>query len=671
MTRAEAENRIKELIQLIESHNYRYYVLAVPTISDYEYDTLLAELVALEQQYPEFRQPDSPTQRVGGSITNEFPVFRHRKPMLSLDNSYDFGELIKFDERIRKEVGYGHRFRYICQLKIDGVSLSIHYHHGILMHGVTRGNGETGDEITNNVKTIRSIPLRIQGENVPEWFEVRGEAYMREDVFKELNQKRAATGDIILANPRNATAGALKQQDSSLVAACKLDFIAYYYDADIGKYNSDYQNLMRLKQWGFVTAEHNEIAESIEEVKDYITRWEVRRHSLPFATDGVVIKVDEITLREELGWRGKSPRWAVAYKYDPEEATTVLDNIEYEVGRTGYITPVANLIPVELARTTVKRASLYNYDEIDRLDLHEKDTVVIVKSGEIIPKVVRVAVEKRVPNSPKIIPPTQCPACKTPLIQSPGEVGYYCPNTFGCAPQIMGRIEHFAGRKAMDIQGLGEEIVKQLVNAQLVRDITDLYTLEAATLEKLERFAKRKAEKLVQGIQASVEVPFERVLYALGIRYVGEGAADKLSAYFGNIDALMDAELAQLKNAPDIGEKTAQSVYDFFRNTANREMISKLKQAGLQFERKQQEKQSQLLAGKSFLITGTFEGYTREKLEKLILDNGGILAGSVNKKLNFLIVGNAPGASKMETAARLNTPQIGLAELGQMLHMTL
>ena len=667
LSREAAAHRIAELIREIQEHDYRYYVLAQPIISDSEYDRLVCELKALEEAFPDLRRPDSPTQRVGGTITKDFPVVPHRRPMLSLDNAYHESELQAFHTKLLRYLQsqlptLPEPLRYIAQLKIDGVAISLHYEKGLFIRGLTRGDGEKGDDITPNLRTVRGLPLRLRTDNPPPFVEVRGEVYLDRSDFQRLNKGREEIGETPFMNPRNAAAGSLKLQDSAEVARRRLRLWAYYLeteDQDIP--DSDYERMQLLRAWGFPVLETLPPS-PLEDVWAFITQWEKKREKLSFDIDGMVVKLDSWTLREKAGFTAKAPRWAIAYKYQPEQAITRLRGITYQVGRTGYITPVAELEPVRLSGTTVKRASLYNYDEIRRLDLHWGDWVVVEKSGEIIPKVVRVLTERRDVLSQPVEPPTTCPECGTPLIQPLGEVGRYCPNYRGCPPQVIGRLEHFVSRKAMNIQGLGEKILKKLYQAGLVKTFSDLYRLRSEDLRKLEGFAEKLPEKLLAEIQASRQVPYERVLYALGIRHVGETAAQKLAEAFPNIEALMAASEEDLASVHGLGEVIAKSVRAFLAEPENQLEIQALREAGLQFERKIRKHEGPL-SGKRFLISGKLNGIPREALKNYIIAHGGIYASSISKNLDYLVVGEDMGPSKRAKAEALGIKMIGLSEL--------
>ena len=667
LSREAAAHRIAELIREIQEHDYRYYVLAQPIISDSEYDRLVRELKALEEAFPDLRRPDSPTQRVGGTITKDFPVVPHRRPMLSLDNAYHETELQAFHTKLLRYLQsqlptLPEPLRYIAQLKIDGVAISLHYEKGLFIRGLTRGDGEKGDDITPNLRTVHGLPLRLRTDNPPPFVEVRGEVYLDRSDFQRLNKEREEIGETPFMNPRNAAAGSLKLQDSAEVARRRLRLWAYYLEAeDHDLPDSDYERMQLLRAWGFPVVETLPPS-PLEDVWAFITQWEKKREKLSFDMDGMVVKLDSWTLREKAGFTAKAPRWAIAYKYQPEQAITRLRGITYQVGRTGYITPVAELEPVRLSGTTVKRASLYNYDEIRRLDLHWGDWVVVEKSGEIIPKVVRVLTERRDVLSQPVEPPTTCPECGTPLIQPLGEVGRYCPNYRGCPPQVIGRLEHFVSRKAMNIQGLGEKILKKLYQAGLVKTFSDLYRLRSEDLRKLEGFAEKLPEKLLAEIQASRQVPYERVLYALGIRHVGETAAQKLAEAFPNIEALMAASEEDLASVHGLGEVIAKSVRAFLAEPENQLEIQALREAGLQFERKTRKHEGPL-SGKRFLISGKLNGIPREALKNYIIAHGGIYASSISKNLDYLVVGEDMGPSKRAKAEALGIKMIGLSEL--------
>ncbi|MEO1213740.1 MAG: NAD-dependent DNA ligase LigA [Bacteroidota bacterium] len=661
------QERIKALSKELAQHNYNYYVLDKPSISDYEFDMKLKELEGLEEQYPQFQQVDSPTLRVGGEITKNFESFQHIRPMLSLNNSYSQAEIGDFDEQVDKLAG-GKAYTYLLEHKFDGVSLSLHYENGLLVRGVTRGDGVSGDDITANVKTIRSIPLRLRGDDFPAQLEVRGEVIMPLDAFQRLNEKRASEGLELRANPRNTTSGTLKNQDSGIVAERGLVFFAFYLAGDGFDFQTEEENMNWLIKHGFKVSGTHRVVPDKNELFKYLDEWEGKRKALNYEIDGIVIKVNELQLREEIGFTSKAPRWAIAYKYKAEETRTTLESVSFQVGRTGKITPVANLKPVLLAGTTVKRASIHNADEIERLDLHEGDTVTIEKGGEIIPKITSVVKHERVRGAHAIYFLHNCPACNTPLIRTEGDANHYCPNEISCPPQVKGRIIHFASRKAMDIDGLGTEIVNQLVDEGLIRTYADLYKLTYGELIKLERFADLSVQNLLQGIENSKEIPFERVLFGLGIRFVGATVAKKLARHFESIDALSAADEESLVNVPDIGTRIAESVYEFFRNPDNQELVDSLKQSGLQLEVAEKSTRLDILNGKSFVISGVFSNMSRDELKQLIEDCGGDVKSSVSSKTTFLLAGDNAGPSKLTKAEKLNVSIISEAEFMQMIN---
>jgi DNA ligase (NAD+) len=653
---------IARLREAIEYHNQRYYDLAEPEITDASYDALMQELIALEQQHPQYFSADSPSQRVGGTISERFMPVDHLRPMRSLANAYSWEELQEFHAKVLEDLGI-EAVEYLLQLKIDGVALSLHYENGLLVRGLTRGNGQTGEDITANVKTIRSIPLRLTGTNIPPVLEVRGEAYMKHVDFEALNQRRIEAGEPTLMNPRNTTAGALKLLDSAQVAQRRLQFWAYQLFLEGRPLDTDWQQRQLLQEWGFPVNEHDHIAQNLTQIQDFLANWNTKRFDLDYDTDGVVIKLNHLQHRDELGSTAKSPKWAIAYKFQAEEALSTLLSVSYQVGRTGYITPVANLDPVLLGGTTVKRASLYNFDEIKRLDLHLGDVVVVVKSGEIIPKVLRNVPESRPVDAEAVIPPTACPECNTELVRHPAEVGYYCPNDQTCKPQVKGRIEHFASRKALNIDGLGTELVSQLVDKGLIRDCADLFQLNKERLAQLDRFGEKSAVNLLQALENTKQVPFERVLYGLGIRHVGENIAQKLAFFFQSIDGLMAASAEAISTTHDIGLKIAESVYQYLHLPENQQMIEALKTHGLQMEVTLRSMQSEALKGKKVLISGTFEEMSRDEIKDLVVQHGGTVASSVVSTLDFMVVGANMGPAKLQKAQQLNIPMIDLAEL--------
>ncbi len=653
MTSAQALTEIQHLTDTINYHNGLYYQKNKTEISDREFDLLLKKLEHLEKEFPELKQADSPTQRVGGSITKEFANVYHKYPMLSLGNTYSQEELEDWDARVAKGLE-GDAYEYFCELKFDGVSMSLTYENGILVRGVTRGDGVRGDDVTNNIRTIRSIPLKVKSKDVPASFEVRGEVFLPKDVFIQLNKEREDIGEERYANARNTASGTVKMQDSTEVAKRKLDCFVYsLLGEDIAETHEE--SIKKLEAWGFNVSQTYKKCKNIQEVLKYINDWDTQRQTLPLETDGVVIKVNSLEQQQHLGFTAKSPRWAIAYKYKAQSISTRLNGVTYQVGRTGAVTPVAELEPVFLAGTTVKRASLHNANQIAQLDLRIGDYVFVEKGGEIIPKVTGVELEKREPGLIPIKYITQCPVCGTALIRTEGEAAFYCPNINGCAPQIRGRIEHFIQRKAMDIDSLGEQTIKQLYELDLVKSPADLYILKREDALRLEGFKDKSAKNLLSGIEKSKSTPFESVLYAIGIRYVGKTVAEKLTRYFKSIDKIAQASVEDLLKAPEVGEKIAQSVYQFFQNPENQKEIARLKEAGLQFEStaKEPEKLSDVLDNKSFVISGVFEHYERDQLQEIIIQNGGRVVSSVSGKLDYLLAGDNMGPSKREKAEKL------------------
>ena len=665
-SKEEIKKRINFLTKELNKHNYQYYVLAQPIISDYEFDQLLKELENLEQKMPKFRNPDSPTIRVGGEALKGFEKFTHKSRMLSLQNTYSQEELVDFDTSIKKLLG-GKDFSYIVQPKYDGVSLSLHYENGLLKTGVSRGDGTVGDIITENVKTIHAIPLKIE-ENENE-FEVRGEVMMHKDDFTKLNEARIENGEAPLMNPRNTTAGSLRLLDSKEVAKRPLDFFAYYLNSQYHQFERDSDAMNQLGNWRFKLSPDQKVCQNIDEVFDYITKWQEKKENLSYEVDGVVVKVNELSLREEIGTTSKFPRWAIAYKFPATKVQTIVNSVSFHVGRTGVVTPVANLKPVLIDGTTVKRASIYNADEIERLDLHIGDFVTVEKGGEIIPKITAVAVEKRSIESEKVVYPKICPDCETELLRKEGEANYYCPNHFGCPTQVKGRISHFSSRKAMNIDGLGEEIVRQLYENQIIVNYADLYDLKFETLIELERFAEKSAKNLITAIEKSKARPFKNVLYALGIRYVGETVAKKLAEHFKNLDNLMNATQEEIENVYEIGERIAESIVIFFQNDQNQAIIQRLKNHHLQFELKKEQiaNTSDKLQSKSFVVSGVFEHFSRDELKNSIKSNGGILKTSISSKVDYLIAGDKMGPAKKEKAEKLGLNIISEQEFIEMI----
>jgi DNA ligase (NAD+) len=644
--------QIAQLSAEINQHNYNYYILSEPTISDYDFDMLLKKLEKLEAEYPQFKQLDSPTMRVGGEITKNFTQFTHIRPMLSLGNSYSREDIEEFHTQVVK-LSDEKPFTYILEHKFDGVSMSLHYEKGVLVRAVTRGDGVQGDEITANVRTIRNIPLKLQGENIPNFMEVRGEVLMHRKAFEKWNDERENNGEERLMNPRNATSGALKQQDSAEVARRPLSFYAYQIASEEVSAKTDGENMENLKKWGFPIGGHHAICATIDEVLQYINEWENKRFDLDYDIDGIVLKVNEISMRPEIGYTSKSPRWAIAFKYAAASVSTKLLSIDFQVGRTGKITPVANLAPVLLAGTIVKRASVHNADEINRLDLHEGDTVNVEKGGEIIPKITAVVLEKREENAKKIAFLENCPACGTQLIRAEKEANHYCSNYLHCPPQLKARVEHFASRKAMNIDGLGTEIVSQLIESKLVANYADLYSLKYEQLLTLEGFADTSAKNIVAAIAESTKIPFEKVVFAIGIPNVGAVKAKKLAKYFGNMDELSKATKETLVGISDIGATIADGLIAFFADAENQAILAKLQAAGLQFTGNMEKTaKNSLLSGKSFVISGVFSNFGREQLKEKIESLGGEIKSSVSKKTSFLLAGAEAGGSKLEKAQK-------------------
>ncbi len=650
--------QLEELRDELRQHNYRYYVLAEPVISDFEFDQKLKQLQQLEEQHPEYFDPTSPTQRVGGMVTKNFKTVKHDFRMYSLDNSYSLDDLLDWEKRIKKLVDG--EVQYTCELKYDGASISITYQNGKLLRAVTRGDGIQGDDVTANVKTIRSVPLVLNGTEFPERFEARGEIIIPIADFIKMNEEREDIGEEVFKNPRNTASGSLKLQDSSEVARRKLDCLIYSLSGNNLPVTTQFDSLKKARQWGFKVPPEAKLANTIEEVKNFIDYWDVHRHELPYETDGVVIKVNSLYQQEELGYTAKAPRWAMAYKFKAERVATLLEKITYQVGRTGAITPVANLTPVALAGTIVKRASLHNADQIKKLDIREGDTVFVEKGGEIIPKIIGVDLSKRPENSQPTTYITQCPECNTTLIRNQGEAQHYCPNTYGCPPQIIGRIQHFISRKAMDIDGLGDETVAQLVTEGLITNYADLYELTKEELLPLERMADKSVENLLNGIEASKKIPFERVLFALGIRHVGETVAKKLARHYKRIDTLRNASVEELISVDEIGDVIAQSVVDFFGNPIHTEIIERLKKYGLQMQISEEEMagQTTILQGQTFVVSGVFHSVSRTQLKKIIESNGGKIASSISKRTSYVVAGEKMGPSKKTKAEALEIPII-------------
>ena len=645
---------IKSLRKELNLHNHNYYVLDTPIISDYDFDIKLKQLLDLEKANPDLFDENSPTQRIGGSITKNFQTIKHDTRMYSLDNSYSKEDLIDWENRIQKILG-NVPLEYTCELKYDGASISITYERGKLKRALTRGDGFQGDDVTNNVKTIKSIPLQLKGQGYPEKFDIRGEIILPFAGFEKMNQELIEIGETPYSNPRNTASGSLKLQDSSEVAKRPLDCLLYFVVGNNLPFDSQFNSLQSARNWGFKAPTESKLANNLDEVFNFINFWNSNRHKLPYETDGVVVKVNSLQFQEELGYTSKCPRWAMAYKFKSEQVSTLLKSISYQVGRTGSITPVANLEPVQLAGTIVKRASLHNADQIEKLDIRINDTVFVEKGGEIIPKIIAVDLAERPKDSQPTIYITHCPECNTELVRSEGEANHYCPNFYGCPPQIIGRIQHYISRKAMDIEGLGGETVALLFNNGLVKNYADLYDLKVEQILPLERMAQKSAENLVKGVSESVKIPFESVLYALGIRFVGETVAKKLAKHFKNIQTLALAKFEELIFVDEIGDRIAKSVLEFFENEENRIIIEKLKYVGIQFEiiKKVNPNASEKFVGKTFVVSGVFSIFSREELKQTIEDNGGKVGSSISAKTNFVIAGENMGPAKLEKANQL------------------
>lgn len=664
----EIQNKIQSLREELNLHNYNYYVLDTPTISDYDFDVKLKELQGLEEQYPEFFDANSPTQRVGGAITKNFETVPHKTRMYSLDNSYSKEDLLDWEKRLHKNLG-DVALEYVCELKYDGASISITYENGKLKRAVTRGDGFQGDDVTNNIKTIRSIPLQLKGD-YPESFEIRGEIILPLEGFAKMNQELIEIGETPYSNPRNTASGSLKLQDSAEVAKRPLDCLLYTFLGNDVRFATHFESLEKARSFGFKAPKETKLVKDIQGIFDFIDYWDIHRHDLPYETDGVVIKVNDLHLQEELGFTSKSPRWAIAYKFKAEQVSTKLDAISYQVGRTGAITPVANLQPVQLAGTIVKRASLHNADQIEKLDIRVGDTVFVEKGGEIIPKIIGVDFTQRSLDLLPTVYITNCPECQTALVRKEGEAQHYCPNFYGCPPQIIGRIQHYISRKAMDIEGLGGETVALLFNNGLIQNYADLYELTIDQVIPLERMAQKSAENLINGIEKSKQIPFESVLFALGIRYVGETVAKKLARHYKSIDNLAKATLMDLILVDEIGERIAQSVVDFFDNAENQLIVQRLKEYGVQLEMAQQkENASDKFAGKTFVVSGVFSVYSRDELKNAIEDNGGKVGSSISAKTNYVVAGDNMGPAKLEKAVKLNVPIISENDFIQMLQL--
>ena len=662
------KEKINSLREELNAHNYNYYVLDNATISDFNFDTKLKELEKLEKENPDFFDENSPSQRVGGIVTKNFETTTHQNRMYSLDNSYSKEDLLDWEKRIQKILG-NLEIEYTCELKYDGVSINITYKKGKFVKAVTRGDGLQGDDVTQNVKTIRSIPLNLKNDFLND-FEIRGEIILPLDGFRKMNEERAENAEEEYRNPRNTASGSLKLQDSAEVAKRPLDCLLYQVVASERKYNSHFELLESARKAGFKVPNTMHLATSIEDVFEFVNHWDSKRHDLPYETDGIVIKVNNLQQQEELGYTSKSPRWAIAYKFKANQVSTILNEITYQVGRTGAITPVANLVPVQLAGTTVKRASLHNADQIEKLDIREGDTVFVEKGGEIIPKIIAVDFTKRPQNSSPKFYATHCPECNTALIRNEGDAKHYCPNEFGCAPQIAGRIQHFISRKAMNIEGLGAETIDLLRKGGLIENYADLYDLKVEQIIPLERMAEKSAQNMIQGIEKSKKVTFEKVLFALGIRFVGETVAKKLAKHFKSIDNLMVADFETLISVDEIGDRIAQSIIDFSNNLGNIKLINRLKFNGLQLEvsEKQHENQSNKLIGQIFVVSGVFYQMSRDELKKAIEVNGGKVSSSISKKTNFIIAGDNMGPSKLEKAQELEISIISEEDFINIIH---
>jgi DNA ligase (NAD+) len=662
---------IKEKIELLRKnlteHNYKYYVLAEPSISDYEFDKLLEDLQALEKEYPQFEDPDSPSKKVGGEVNKNFETFTHEYPMLSLGNTYSQEELQEFDKRIIKQLGHND-YQYVCELKFDGLSISIHYENGKMLRAVTRGDGVKGDVVTDNVRTIKALRTQLGG-SFPEKIEVRGEIFMHRPAFDRMNMEREEAGEALYANPRNVASGTLKLQDSAEVAKRPLDIYLYQLIEKNETIKTHFDSLNQMQTWGLRTSEHARLCSNIDDVFKFIQYWEEERKKLSYDIDGVVIKINDYHQREELGFTAKSPRWAIAYKFKTEAACTKLLSIDYQVGRTGAITPVANLEPVFLLGTTVKRASLHNANEIERLDVRVGDYVYVEKGGEIIPKITGVELSKRAENT--IVHPyiTECPVCHTPIVRKDGEAQHYCPNEALCPPQVIGKIQHFIHRKAMDINGLGDETVELLYHNGLLKNIGDLYDLKYEDLVQLDRMADKSVKNLIEGIEASKNIPYQRVLFGLGIRYVGETVAKKLAAKFKTIESLMAAAYEELMLVDEIGERIAVSIIEFFAEEKNRNLIQRLKEAGLQLENFELEKEklSDVFSGKNIVISGVFSRFSRDEIKDLVESHGGKNAGSISAKTSYVVAGENMGPAKLEKARQLNIPILDEEEFLKMI----
>ena len=665
------KEQMDTLVKELNQHSYNYYVLAMPTIGDYEFDQKLEQLAKLEKEYPEFADPNSPTQKVGGDITKNFKTVKHKWPMLSLGNTYNEQDIRDFDERIRKAIG--NHFQYVCELKFDGLSISLTYQNKKLTQAVTRGDGRQGDEVTTNVKTIQTIPHHLKANDIPNAFEIRGEIFMHKAAFERLNKEREELDEQTYANPRNFAAGTIKMQDSKEVHKRPMDCFLYTLYTETPLFKTHWESLHAAAKWGFHTSKHAKLVNTIDEALNFISHWEKQRHALSYEVDGIVIKVNSYSQQQELGFTAKSPRWAISYKYKAEEIQTLLEKVSYQVGRTGAITPIANLKPVLLAGTTVKRATLHNADEIKRLDLHENDTVLMEKGGEIIPKIIRVNLNLRKADSKAISFINNCPECNAPLIKKEGQAIYYCPNDKNCPPQIVGKIQHFISRKAMNIDGLGNETIETFYQYGLIKNISDLYLIhhKADELKAIEGFGEKSVDNMLKGIEESKKMPFEKVLFGLGIRHVGETVAKKLAQAFKSIEALKNASIAELTAVDEIGERIAFSINEHLNHAEHEHQIRLLKQAGLQLEINEPEisYKSDRLNGKSFVISGVFEKFSHDGLKSMIEENGGKILSGISAKLDYLVGGDNMGPSKLEKANKLNIPIISDDNLLEMINL--
>ena len=665
MSPTDGKHKIQELSKEIEKHNYNYYVLDKPIISDYEFDKLLEELINLETKFPEFLFPYSPSQRVGGQVTKEFKSVKHQYAMLSLSNSYSTDEMNDFDKRVTDGLGitstslFKEEIEYVCELKFDGLSISLIYEDGELIQAITRGDGVQGDDVTTNAKTIKSIPLKLKGD-YPKKFEIRGEVFMPRPVFDLINKEREEIGDALMANPRNAASGSMKMQDSAQVAKRKLDCFLYYVLGENLPYKSHFESMQAAKSWGFKISDHAKLCSGIDEVHKFINHWDKERFKLPYDIDGIVIKVNDYKQQKNLGFTAKSPRWAIAYKFKAEQVSTELLSIAYQVGRTGAITPVANLQPVQLGGTTVKRASLHNADIIEKLDVRIGDFVFVEKGGEIIPKIIGVDLTKRKPNTHPTKYITHCPECNTALKRDEDQANHFCPNENECPPQVIGKMEHFVSRKAMNIDSLGGETLVQLFNSGLAKNIADLYDLKKEEVLNLDRMAEKSANNLIEGIEASKQVSFERVLYGIGIRHVGETTAKKIAKKVKSLDVLVNASKEDLLEIDEVGEIIAISIADYFSDTRNKEIILRLKKADLQFELSEEQQQggSDKLKDLTIVISGVFEKHSREEYKEFIELHGGKNSSSISKKTSFILAGENMGPEKLKKAQSLGVKLI-------------